>query len=293
MIPREIIRKVRRIEIRTNRIVNETFAGRYHSVFRGRGMEFSEVREYQVGDDVRTIDWNVTSRMGHPYIKKYVEERELTVMLAVDCSASARFGTATQSKGEVAAEVAALIAFTAIKNNDRVGLLLFTDQVELYVPPGKGVEHVLRVVREILAFEPRHLRTDIALALDTLNHLVRKRAVVFLVSDLLDQDYDRQLRLTARRHDLIAVILSDRREQEFPPIGLVHLQDAETGQGRIVDTTSATFRRQWAETSRIRLEERDALLRRVGIDRVDIQTEAPYERPLLQFFRMRQRRYRI
>ena len=292
MIPREILKKVRRIEIRTNRIVNESFAGRYHSVFRGRGMEFSEVREYQVGDDVRAIDWNVTSRMGHPYIKKYVEERELTVMLAVDCSASEQFGTGAQSKGEIAAEVAALIAFTAIKNNDRVGLLLFTDQVELYVPPAKGAEHALRVVREVLVFQPQHRRTDIALGLDTVNHLVRKRAVVFLVSDLLDRDFERQLRLTARRHDLITVILGDRREEALPRLGLVRLRDAETGREKVVDTSSASFRNSLARTTRLRLQARDGLLRRVGVDRIDIRTDEPYERPLLQFFRMRERRYR-
>lgn len=292
MIPREILKKVRRIEIRTNRVVNETFAGRYHSVFRGRGMEFSEVREYQPGDDVRTIDWNVTSRMGHPYIKKHVEERELTVMLAVDCSGSERFGTGLQSKEEVAAEVAALIAFTAIKNNDRVGLLMFTDQVELFVPPGKGAEHVLRVVREILVFSPRHRRTRIALGLDAVNHLVRKRSVVFLVSDLLDSGFERQLRLTARRHDLISVVLSDPRESELPPIGLVRLRDAETGAERVVDTSARRFRREFFAAGERRREERDRLLRSVGIDRVDIRTDEPYERPLLQFFRRRQQRFR-
>ncbi len=291
LIPREILRKVRRIEIRTNRVVNESLAGRYSSVFRGRGMEFSEVREYQVGDDVRSIDWNVTSRMGHPYIKKHVEERELTVMLAVDCSASDRFGTAGQSKGEIAAEVAALIAFTAIKNNDRVGLLLFTDQVELFVPPAKGVEHVLRVVREILIFRPRHTGTSLALGLDTLNHLQRKRAVAFLISDFLDRGYERQLRLTARRHDLIAVTLEDPRERELPRLGLLRLRDAETGQERLVDTSRRAVREAFARDATARQEERDGLLARVGVDRIAIRTDAPYERPLLQFFRMRERRY--
>jgi uncharacterized protein (DUF58 family) len=274
MIPKEILRKVRRIEIRTNRVVNETLAGRYSSVFRGRGMEFSEVREYQVGDDVRSIDWNVTSRMGHPYIKKYVEERELTVMLAVDCSASDRFGTTGPSKGEIAAEVAALIAFTAIKNNDRVGLLLFTDQVELFVPPGKGVEHVLRVVREILIFRPQHRGTSLSLGLDTLNHLQRKRAVAFLISDFLDSGYERQLRLTARRHDLIAVTLTDPRESELPRLGLLRLQDAETGAETVVDTSRRKVRAAFAAAAVARQEERQRLFARVGVDRIDIRTRA-------------------
>ena len=292
MIPREILRKVRRIEIRTNRMVNETLAGRYHSVFRGRGMEFSEVREYQPGDDIRAIDWNVTSRMGHPYIKKYVEERELTVLLAVDCSASDRFGTASQTKGEMAAEIAALIAFTAIKNNDRVGLLMFTDQVELYVPPGKGVEHVLRVVRELLIFRPKHLGTSLALGLDKLNNMVRKRAVVFLISDFLDEGYERQLRLASRRHDLIAVTLSDLREEELPSLGLLRLEDAETGREIVVDTSRPGVRRAFVQAARDRRETRDGLLKRAGVDVVDVRTDHSYERPLLQFFRQRQRRFR-
>lgn len=292
MIPKEILRKVRRIEIRTNRVVNETLAGRYHSVFRGRGMEFSEVREYQPGDDIRTIDWNVTSRMGHPYIKKYVEERELTVLLAVDCSASDRFGTTAQTKGEVAAEVAALIAFTAIKNNDRVGLLMFTDEVELFLPPAKGVEHVLRVVRELLIFKPQRLGTDLALGLDRVNHLVRKRAVVFLISDYLDSGYERQLRLTARRHDLIAVTLDDPREAELPALGLLRLTDAETGREMVIDTARRSVRRAFAQAARQRHEARAELLRRAGVDRVGIRTDRPYEQPLLQFFRRRQRRFR-
>ncbi len=292
MIPREILRKVRRIEIRTNRMVNETLAGRYHSVFRGRGMEFSEVREYQPGDDIRAIDWNVTSRMGHPYIKKYVEERELTVLLAVDCSASDRFGTATQTKGEMAAEIAALIAFTAIKNNDRVGLLMFTDQIELYLPPGKGVEHVLRVVRELLIFRPKHKGTSLALGLDKLNKMVRKRAVVFLISDFLDEGYERQLRLASRRHDLIAVTLADLREEELPSLGLLRLEDAETGRELVVDTSRRRVRQAFVQAARERRETRDGLLKRSGVDVVDVRTDHSYERPLLQFFRRRQRRFR-
>ena len=232
------------------------------------------------------VGWDI------PYIKKHVEEREFTVMLAVDCSASERFGTVEQSKGEIAAEIAALIAFTAIKNNDRVGLLLFTDQTELFVPPAKGIEHVLRVVREILVFRPVHRRTDLARGLDAVNHLLRKKAVLFLVSDFLDRGFDRQLRLTARRHDLIAVCLGDPREEELPPVGLLRLRDAETGRETLVDTSSRVVRAQFAAAARKRNEERDALLRRVGVDRIDIRTDEPYDRPLLQFFRMREKRFR-
>jgi uncharacterized protein (DUF58 family) len=291
-LPPELFQKIKAIQIRTQRLVTDVLAGEYESAFKGRGMEFEEVREYQPGDDIRTIDWNVTSRMGHPYIKKYVEERELTVLLAVDCSASDRFGTTAQTKGETAAEVAALIAFTAIKNNDRVGLLMFTDEVELFVPPAKGVEHVLRVVRELLIFKPRHKGTDLALGLDKVNHLVRKRAVVFLISDYLDSGYERQLRLTARRHDLIAVTLDDPRESELPALGLLRLTDAESGREVVIDTSRRAVRRAFAEAARRRHEARAELLRRAGVDLVGIRTDRPYEQPLLQFFRRRERRFR-
>jgi uncharacterized protein (DUF58 family) len=292
MLPADILRKVRRIEIRTNRVVNESLAGRYHSVFRGRGMEFSEVREYQVGDDVRSIDWNVTSRMGHPYIKKYVEERELTVVLMVDLSASERFGTASATKGEIAAEVAALIAFTAIKNNDRVGLILFTDRIERTLPPRKGVEHVLRVVRDVLVFRPTHRATDLGLAFDSLNRLHRKRAVVFFLSDFLGRGYEKSLRLAARRHDLIAVTLTDPSEERLPPAGLLRLRDAETGEERVIDASRRAVREAFARGAAERAAARDALLRRVGVDRIAIRTDAPHEPPVIQFLRMRQRKFR-
>ena len=236
MIPREILKKVRRIQIRTRHMVNDVFAGEYHSVFKGRGMEFQEVREYTPGDDVRSIDWNVTARMGHPFVKRFTEERELTVMLLVDVSASHVFGGGPQLKKDLAAEIAAVLAFAAIQNNDRVGLILFTDEVEHYLPPRKGVSHVLRVIRDVLCFQPRHRGTALIPALDFLNHVTAHRAVTFLISDLLTgEDLKPVLTVSARRHDLIAVVTGDRREQEWPAVGLVEWTDAETGARRLVE----------------------------------------------------------
>jgi uncharacterized protein (DUF58 family) len=292
MLPKEILRKVRKIEIITHRLVNESLAGDYHSVFKGRGMEFDEVREYQPGDDVRTIDWNVTSRMGHPYIKKYVEERELTVMLVVDASGSTAFGSAARMKGEVAAEVAALLAFSAIKNHDRVGLLIFTEEVEKFLPPRRGRRHVLRVIREILYFQPRRRGTRLSAALDYLNHVLHKRSVVFILSDLLDRDFERSLLLTHRKHDLILLPVTDRRESELPPVGLVALEDAETGGEMLLDTRSRPARERYAALARERRAHLETLLRRSGIDAVFLRTDEPYDRPLINFFRARARKRR-
>jgi len=230
----EIIKRVRRIEIRTNRLVNESLAGEYHSVFKGRGMEFDEVREYALGDDVRNIDWNVTSRMGHPYVKKYVEERELTVMLVVDASASGDFGTVQRTKREVAAEVCALLAFSAIRNNDRVGLLIFTDREEKYIPPRKGRNHVLRVIREVLTTRPKGKGTNLTLALESLSRGIRRRSVAFVVSDFLDAGFEKALRIANQKHDLIAIALSDPRERELPPVGILELEDAESGASMLI-----------------------------------------------------------
>jgi uncharacterized protein (DUF58 family) len=285
----EILRKVRKIEIVTHRLVNESLAGEYHSVFKGRGMEFEEVREYQPGDDVRTIDWNVTSRMGHPYIKKYVEERELTVMLAVDLSGSTAFGSAARLKAEVAAEVAALIAFSAIQNHDRVGLLLFTEEVEKFVPPRRGRRHVLRVIREILYAAPRRRGTRLAAALDTLNRVLHKRSVVFVLSDFLDRGYERSLRFTHRKHDLIALPLSDVREEELPAVGLVALADGETGRLELLDTRSAAVRAAFARRAVDRRARLQSFLKRAGIGSVFLRTDQPYDRPLADFFRARAR----
>ena len=289
MIPREILRKVRRIEIRTRKLVNESLAGGYHSVFKGRGMEFSEVREYQFGDEIRTIDWNVTSRMGHPYVKKYIEERELTVVLVVDLSGSNRFGTASQFKAEMMAEICALLAFSASRNNDRVGLILFTDRVEKFVPPRKGRAHVLRVVREILYHKPEGRGTDLAQALEYLGNVVRRRAVVFVVSDFLAEGYERPLRIANRTHDLVAMAIEDPREREMPDVGLVALEDAETGSIRVVDTGSARLRRNFREAGARRVKARQELFRRLSIDSVDLRTDQPYDVPLIRFFERRAR----
>jgi uncharacterized protein (DUF58 family) len=288
----EILKKVRRIEIRTNRLVNESLAGEYHSVFKGRGMEFDEVREYTPGDDIRTIDWNVTSRMGHPYVKKYVEERELTVMLVVDASASGDFGTVGSTKREVAAEVCALLAFSAIRNNDRVGLLIFTDREERYVPARKGRNHVLRVIREVLTFQPVGRRTNLTLALESLSRGVRRRSVAFVVSDFLDSGFEPSLRIANRKHDLIAISLSDPREEELPPVGILELEDAETGRVLLVDTWDRRVRARYAEAARERIEERRKLFRRNKVDSVELATGHPYDVPLVKFFRERARRLR-
>ncbi len=291
-IPREILRKVRRIEIRTRKLVNESLAGGYHSVFKGQGMEFSEVREYQFGDDVRSIDWNVTSRMGHPFVKKYKEERELTVVLVVDASASGRFGSAEQVKSEVMAEICALLAFSAIRNNDRVGLILFTDRVEKFVPPAKGQRHVLRVIREILFHRPLGRGTDLNGALEYLGRVIRRRAVVFLVSDFLTRDFERSLRLVNRVHDLVALSVRDPRESDLPAVGMVALEDAETGVVQVVDTGVPRLRQAFREAALAGQQRLRDLFRRLGIDTVELVNGEPYDVPLVRFFEERARRAR-
>ncbi len=291
-IPREILRKVRRIEIRTRKLVNESLAGGYHSVFKGQGMEFSEVREYQFGDDVRSIDWNVTSRMGHPFVKKYQEERELTVVLVVDVSASGTFGSAEQVKSEVMAEICALLAFSAIRNNDRVGLILFTDRVEKFVPPAKGQRHVLRVIREILFHRPVGRGTDLNAALEYLGRVIRRRAVVFLVSDFLTKDFERSLRLVNRVHDLVALSVRDPRESELPAVGMVALEDAETGVVQVVDTGVRRLRQAFREAALAAQQRLRDLFRRLGIDTVELANGEPYDVPLVRFFEERARRAR-
>lgn len=290
MIPKEILEKVRRIQIFTDRMVNDILAGEYHSVFKGRGMEFDEVREYQPGDEIRTIDWNVTARMGHPFVKSFVEERELTVMLVVDLSASGVFGSGDKLKKEVIAEFCAVLAFSAIKNNDKVGLLLFSDRVEKYMPPKKGKNHVLRVIRELLFFEPEGKGTDLKEALQYLNQVAKRRCVTFLVSDFLADGYDRDLRLSAKRHDLIAVSVRDPRESELPGIGLIELEDAETGQRLLVDTGSRAFRNEYGRLSVVAEEQRREAFRAAGVDVIEIDTEKPYIQTLMQFFRKREKR---
>jgi uncharacterized protein (DUF58 family) len=289
-IPAELLRKIRRIEIRARRLVDHLFSGEYHSVFRGRGLEFSEVREYQPGDDVRIIDWNVTARMGTPYVKKFVEERELTVLLAVDVSASETFGTALQTKAEVAVELAALLALAAVRNKDRVGLIAFSDQIERFVPPQKGSQHVLRLIRELLYLRPEHRATDIASAVQFVSRIARRRSVVFLISDFLADGYEAALRVAARRHDIIALALTDPREAELAPAGLVELADAETGERLLIDSDDPSVREHYASAARRRQEERHRLLNSLGVDEVGIRTDRSFVEPLMSFFRARSRR---
>ncbi|MBM3276705.1 MAG: DUF58 domain-containing protein [Candidatus Handelsmanbacteria bacterium] len=292
MIPKEILKQVHRIEIQTRSLVDTLFAGEYHSAFKGRGMEFSEVREYQQGDEVRNIDWNVTARAGAPFVKVFEEERELTVMLAVDASASGDFGSGQRMKGEVAVELSALLAFAAIVNNDRVGLLIFTDEPEVFIPPKKGRRHVLRVIRELLYFQPRRRGTSLRAALEYLDRLLHRRSVVFLISDFLDQGYDRALQLVGRRHDLVAIALSDPRERQLPSVGLVSLYDAEQGPQVVVDTGSPGLRRFYAARRREEEARRAALFRQQGVDAVNIDISRSYMEPLIQFFQARLRRSR-
>ena len=292
MIPREILKKVRRIEITTRGLVNDVLSGEYHSAFKGRGMNFAEVREYQYGDDIRSIDWNVTARTGSPFVKIFEEERELTVMLVVDVSASGDFGTRERLKGEVAVEICALLAFSAIKNNDKVGLIIFSDHVEQFVPPRKGRRHVLRVLRELLFHRPTGKKTDITAALDYLNHVQRKKAVTFLVSDFQDSGFEKALAVAGRRHDLIAVRVADERERTLPSLGFLELEDPETGERVTVNTSNARFREAFTARSTDARERLDRTLRRSGVDVIDIETGKPYGRPLMRFFKERMRRVR-
>jgi uncharacterized protein (DUF58 family) len=292
MIPREILKQVRRIEISTRGLVNDVFSGEYHSVFKGRGMSFAEVREYSYGDDVRSIDWNVTARTGAPFVKVFEEERELTVMLVVDVSASGDFGTRERMKAELAVEICALLAFSAIKNNDKVGLIIFSDHVEKFVPPRKGRGHVLRVLRELLYHRPEARRTDIAEALEYLTRVQRKRAVTFLVSDFRDRGFEKALAVAGRRHDLVAVRVEDRREGAMPAIGLVELEDPETGERVVVNTSSARFQSAFNAVNSKRRAELDRVLRRCRVDVIDVETGRPYVKALMRFFEDRMRRRR-
>ncbi len=317
MIPREILKKIRQIEIRTNRLVTESVSGQYHSVFKGQGMNFDEVREYQPGDDVRAIDWNVTARMNHPFVKKFVEERELTVMLLVDLSGSGLFGSAGQSKRELAAELASVLAFSAIRNNDKAGLILFTDTVEKFIPPRKGRRHVLRVIREILAFEPRRTGTDLKAALDFLQRVSSHRAIAIVVSDFIEsprapQRFGRHavpprigappeaispasqiaLRQAHRRHDVVAVQITDRYEMELPALGRLVLKDAETGEVVEVNTSNARQRAFFAERQAQRQAELHRLFNKLRLDAIQLHTDRPYSVELARFFETREKRRR-
>lgn len=290
MIPREILRKIRQIEIRTNRLVTETLAGQYHSVFKGQGINFDEVREYQPGDDVRSIDWNVTARMNHPFIKKFVEERELTVMLVVDVSGSGWFGSTTQSKRELAAEMASVLAFSAIRNQDKVGLLLFTDHVEQFIPPRKGRRHVLRVIREVLFHEPSRVGTDLRVALEFMLRVTPHRAVVVVLSDFIGALPATMLRQCNRRHDVVAVQIADRFELELPSLGRLVLRDAETGE--VVEVNTGDDRRRATFAMRQGRAQADLarLFRSLGIDAIHLRTDEPYVGTLGRFFEAREKR---
>jgi uncharacterized protein (DUF58 family) len=322
MIPREILKKIRQIEIRTNRIVTETLAGQYHSVFKGQGMNFDEVREYQPGDDVRAIDWNVTARMNHPFIKKFVEERELTLMLVVDVSGSGLFGSRAQSKRELAAEIASVLAFSAIRNNDKVGLLLFTDEVEKFIPPRKGRSHVLRVIREVLFFEPKRRGTDLSQALEFMGRVLPHKAIAVVVSDFLTSpqrtadvppagasgekpadrmsaaqppsplppDVQTALRMANRRHDVVAVQIADRYELELPALGRLTLEDAETGEILELNTGHASSRDAFALRQQKQNEDLGRSFRSSGIDAIQLRTDEPYAAALGRFFETREKR---
>lgn len=290
MIPKELLKKIRRIEIRTAHLVNDALAGQYHSAFKGRGMEFQEVRQYQIGDDVRTIDWNVSARYGEPYVKLFREERELTVMLLVDMSRSQQFGTNEQLKRNLVVEICATLALSAIRNNDKVGLMCFADTVEKFVPARKGASHVLRVIRELLTFQPEGTGTNITAALEHFNRVSRRRSVVFLVSDFQDRGYETALRIAKRRNDVILIDVSDRRESELPRAGLVEFVDNETGRRLVVDTSSSKWRNRYASLARFAQAEQDQLLRSMKVDCVRVATGQSFVEPLVAFFRKRELR---
>jgi uncharacterized protein (DUF58 family) len=290
VIPRELVKKLRKIEIRTAKLANEQLAGGYHSVFKGRGMAFSEVRQYQPGDDVRFIDWNVSARMNDTYVKVFTEEREMTVMLLVDLSASERFGAVARPKVETVAELSALLAFSAVKNNDRVGLILFTDRIEKYVPPKKGKGHVMRVITEILSARPKGTGTDVRQALDMLGSVQRRRSVAFLVSDMVAPDYERSLRIAAAKHDLIPVQVSDPREEELPDVGLALLEDLESGELIEIDTSDPVIRKAYSTRVAKDRASREQFFGRLGVDYVYVRTDQDYVRPLGDLFRRREKR---
>ena len=294
MISTDLIKKIRHIEIRTRRLVNDSYAGEYHSIFKGRGMAFDEVRPYQIGDEIRTIDWNVTARTGEPYVKRYVEERELSVMLVVDASGSEDFGSKDRFKRELAAEITAVLSFAATSNNDKVGLLIFTDQIELYIPPRKGRRHVLRLIRELLAFKPKGRGTDVNLALETVNQILKRRSIIFLISDFISDpnSYKRAISITNKRHDVIAVDLIDPLEMKMQDVGLVLLEDPETREVVLVDTSSPEWQKAFSQRNGSLESELKRILNQANVDRIQINTSEEYTVPLTSFFKERARRIR-
>ncbi|PPK99399.1 DUF58 domain-containing protein [Parapedobacter indicus] len=284
---KELIKKVRKIEIRTRGLSNQIFSGEYHSAFKGRGMAFSEVREYQVGDEIRTIDWNVTARFNHPYVKEFEEEREMTVMLLVDVSASGNFGTTNQQKRELATELCAVLAFSAIQNNDKVGILFFSDRVEKFIPPKKGRSHILMIIRELIDFQPAHPGTDIAEALRYFTGVIKKRSTAFLMSDFMGTGFEKELKTANRKHDLVALRLYDRREEELADLGLIPVKDAESGQLRWVNTGDKKVRLAFKAAALERNDQLDTLFRRSGVDFARLGTHEPYTKPLMTLFKRR------
>lgn len=293
MIPKEIFQKIRRIQITTSRLATDVFVGQYHSVFKGRGMEFEEVREYQPGDDIRSIDWNVTARTGRLFIKKFVEERELTIMLLLDMSGSSCFGTVNRFKRHLSAELCSLLAIAAIRNNDKVGLIVFTDRVEKFVPPRKGLSHVLRIIREAMYNEPRGNGTDITGVLEYLSRIINRSSVAFIISDFYAGDFKKSLSVANKRHDIVAISITDPREMDLPDIGIVRLEDAETGRASLLDTSSPVVRKGYHANAVQIFEERRNLFRSIHVDHIDIRTDIPYDRELHKFFRMRERRTQL
>ncbi len=293
MIPKEVIRKIRRIQITTSRKVTDVFAGKYQSVFKGSGMEFDEVRNYNPGDEIRSIDWNVTARMGHPFVKKFVEERELTIMILLDVSMSEKYGTVGNLKSEIAAELCSVIAFSATQNNDKVGMITFTDKVERFIPPRKGLRHVLRVIREGLYNAPTGSGTDIKNVLEHLNRVSTRRTITFIISDFIDKGYEKTLSITNKRHDVIAVSVTDPSELKLPSSGIVRLQDAETGQVFTLDTSSVAAAKFYSKTADDFFKRRFDIFKEAGVDNIDIRTDQSYVQPLIRFFKKRRKRMRV
>ncbi len=298
MIPKELFEKVRRIEITTSRLVTDVFAGQYHSVFKGQGIEFDEVREYQIGDDIRSIDWNVSARTGKTHIKKFVEERELTVMILVDTSMSCQFASVNKLKSNLAAEIAAVLAFSAIRNKDKVGLIIFTDQIEKFIPPRKGLRHVLRVIREVLYFKPKGKLTDISNALTYLNKVMIRKSICFVLSDYLESTNEKEnsaslkkaMAIANKRHDVVAITLNDPKEVELPDCGLLQLEDAESNELVVVDSSNPAVRNRYHERALVRIKKREKLFRSIGVDHIDVSTDLPYTDALVKFFLKRRKR---
>ena len=290
MIPEELLKKIQKFHFSTRRQANDMFAGQYESAFKGQGIEFSEVREYQIGDDVRTIDWNVSARFGRPFVKVFNEERELTVMLLLDLSGSQLFGTRVKFKRELLAEVAGMLAFLAIRTNDKVGAILFSSQVEKYIPPKKGASHVWRLIKEIFTYEPQDLSTNLDAVFNYLNRVVKRHAIVFLISDCVDTGFERSLRLTAKKHDLIVIRVSDPAEEQLPDVGLATLQDPETGQVALINTRSKVLRGRWSDYRKGQTAYLSDLFRKAGVDLVELRTDGPVIKPLTSLFKKRSKR---